>query len=98
MFRWIADASSWVFRIFFQNVGVAMPLFRTSRFIDFNTGTVITAPIELKMSLPDTMTTDQKIDLFECRVEFWQLGVAAEMPKQIEAAQNLSIWSHAAYG
>jgi hypothetical protein len=75
-----------------------MPPFRAGRFIDFNTGTVIQAPMDLKKSMPATMTTDQKIDLFECRVEVWQLGVAAEMLKQIEAARNPSVWSHAAYG
>jgi hypothetical protein len=98
VFHWIAEAGSWLFRLFFPKIGVAMPRFRTSRFIDFNTGTVITAPMDLKKSMPATMTTDQKIDLFECRVEVWQLGVAAEMLKQIEAARNPSIWSHAAYG
>jgi hypothetical protein len=96
--RWIADAGSWLFQLFFPKKGVAMPPFRASRFIDFNTGTVIKAPMDLKKSMPATMTTDQKIDLFECRLEVWQLGVAAEMLKQIEAARNPSIWSHAAYG
>ena len=72
--------------------------FRPSRYIDYNTGEVITAPMDLKKSIPATMTTDQKIDLFECRVDVWQFGVAAAILKQIEAAQDPSIWSHAAYG
>ena len=41
---------------------------------------------------------EQKIDFFECRVDVWQLGVAVEMLKQIEAHEPPSIWSHAAYG
>lgn len=72
--------------------------FRPSRYIDFNTGHTITAPMELKSTLPAEMTLDQKIDLFECRVEVWHLGVAAAILKQIESAKNPSIWSHAAYG
>jgi hypothetical protein len=75
-----------------------MPPFRASRFIDFNAGTVIQAPMDLKKALPATMTISEKIDLFECRVEVWQLGVAAAILKQIEYAKNPSIWSHAAYG
>ncbi len=94
----IAEAGSWLFRRLSPTITVAMPPFRTSRFIDFNMGKVIMAPMDLQKSMPLTMTTVEKIDLFECRVEVWQLGVAAEMLKQIEAARNPSIWSHAAYG
>jgi hypothetical protein len=42
----------------------------------------------------------KKLRLFECRVDVWQLGVAAKMLRQIEAPENdpRSIWCHAAYG
>jgi hypothetical protein len=74
-----------------------VPPFRASRFIDFNSGVVLTAPMDLKATMTKPWTLDQKIDLFECRVEVWQFGVAAAILKQIEAAKSPSIWSHAAY-
>lgn len=44
------------------------------------------------------LTIEDKIDLFECRVEVWQLGVAVATLTAIESNQSPSIWSHAAYG
>ena len=35
--------------------------------------------------------------VFECRVDVWQFGPAVEMLKLIEAAQQTSVWAHAAY-
>lgn len=75
-----------------------MPSFRGSPYIDFNTGDVVTSPMDLKAKMHKPWTLDQKIDLFECRVEVWQFGVAAAILKQIEDAKPPSIWSHAAYG
>jgi hypothetical protein len=75
-----------------------MTPFRSSQYIDFDAGRVILAPMDLKKSMSATMSPAQKMELFECRVEVWQLGVAAEVLKQIESSQNPSIWSHAAYG
>jgi hypothetical protein len=75
--------------------------YRSSRFIDFNEGRVILDPESFlkRTTMPShTWPLDQKIDFFECRVEVWQLGVAVEMLKQIEANAPPSIWSHAAYG
>ena len=54
------------------------------------------------MDLANTFTkpwTDgQKIDLFECRVDVWSLGVAAATLYEIEHGKKGSIWQHAAYG
>lgn len=74
--------------------------FRNSDFIDFNTGTVKIAPIQLqfKMSLAGKQSFADQVRLFECRVEVWQLGVAAQMLREIEFGHPPSIWSHAAYG
>lgn len=71
--------------------------FRFSRFIDFNEGRIILDPELFVAHTPSPWTVEQKIDFFECRVEVWQLGVAVEMVKQIEANEPPSIWSHAGY-
>lgn len=73
-------------------------IFRSSKFIDFEAGEVLLAPMDLKKNKPKPWTLGDKIDLFECRVEVWQLGVAVAILKQIESSQPPSIWSHAAYG
>jgi hypothetical protein len=73
-------------------------LYRTSKYINFNTGRVILDPETFSAQVPEPMNLDQKIDFFECRVDVWQLGVAVEMLKQIEAASGDSVWCHAAYG
>lgn len=72
--------------------------FRASKYIDFDSGTVILAPMDLKVTMNVPWSSTQKIDMFECMVDVWQLGVAAEMLKQIEANNPPSIWSHAGYG
>lgn len=74
------------------------PPFRASKYIDFNAGKVLTAPMDLKKGKAKPWSLSDKIDLFECRVEVWQLGVAVAMLRQIEANQSPSVWSHAAYG
>ena len=73
-------------------------IYRSSRFIDFNEGRVILDPEAFVENTSRPWTVTEKIDFFECRVEVWQLGVAVEMLKQIEANAPPSIWSHAAYG
>ncbi|MCA9222875.1 MAG: hypothetical protein KDA71_21295 [Planctomycetales bacterium] len=71
--------------------------FRASPFIDFNTDTVITPPMALIAKIPRPWTLDQKIEIYECMVDVWQLGAAVAMVKQIEAHQPPSAWSHSAY-
>jgi hypothetical protein len=77
---------------------MALP-FRTSRFIDFDTGSVRISPDEYFRLFPDSpWTLSQKLDLFEYRVEVWQLGVSVAILQQIEAQKPPSIWCHSAYG
>ncbi|NJO00171.1 MAG: hypothetical protein HC875_41690 [Anaerolineales bacterium] len=71
--------------------------FRKSKFIDFNEGSVIISPLDLKESTPKPWSLEDKINIFECRVEVWQLGVAVEILKEIEAHDIPSIWSHAGF-
>ena len=73
--------------------------FRDSEFIDFNTGTVKLAPIQLqfKMTLAGPLLFADLVRLFHCRIEVWSLGVAAQIVQEIEFSQPPSIWSHAAY-
>jgi hypothetical protein len=76
------------------------PRFRDSEYIDFNTGSVKVAPLQLqfKMSLAGSPDFSDLVRLFECRTEVWHLGVATQMLKQIEFYSPPSIWSHSAYG
>jgi hypothetical protein len=75
-------------------------LFRESEFIDFNTGMVKIAPMQLqfRMALSGPLQLSDLIRLFQCRIEVWNLGVAVQMLRQIEITSPPSIWSHAAYG
>ncbi len=72
--------------------------YRASKYINFDTGEVTLAPMDLKNSLTPPWTTAHKLDLFECRVEVWTLGVMVAMLREIDAAPKPSIWQHAAYG
>ncbi len=74
--------------------------FRESAYVDFNTGVVKLAPIQLQFRMRMVCQTqfDDLVRLFECRVEVWHLGVAAQMVRAIEFSQPPEIWSHAAYG
>ncbi len=72
--------------------------YRSSPFIDFNTDTVTTAPMDLIRGVPRPWSLDQKIEIYECMIEVWQLGAAVAMLRQIESHQPPSSWSHAAYG
>jgi hypothetical protein len=77
-----------------------MQRFRESEFIDFNTGSVKLAPIQLqfKMTMAGGMSFADLVRLFQCRMEVWHLGVAVQIVRQIEAYSPPSIWSHSAYG
>jgi len=72
--------------------------FRKSRFIDFNKGHVFVHPMQFARETKPPWGLAQKIDIFECRVEVWQLGVSVEILKEIERHESPSIWSHAAFG
>ena len=91
---WVQD--SYLPRLYGR--GTMSQIYRSSRFIDFNEGRVILDPESFVDQVSRPWTLEQKIDFFECRVDVWQLGVAVEMLKQIEAHEPPSIWSHAAYG
>lgn len=71
--------------------------YRNSKYIDFDAGTVTIAPMQLVAQKTSPLTIDDKIDLFECRVDVWQLGTAVASLTAIESNQPPSIWSHAAY-
>ena len=71
--------------------------FRTSKFIDFNKGEVFISPLDFRDSIPKPWNLEDKIKIFECRVEVWQLGVAVEILKEIENNLIPSIWSHAGF-
>lgn len=72
--------------------------FRDSQYIDFNVGEVKIAPMELWSSLTTPLQLLDKIRLFACRVDIWQLGVAVQLLNEIESHQPPSIWSHSTYG
>lgn len=73
--------------------------FRESEFVDFNTGTVKLAPLQLqfRMTLAGSSHLADLLRLFECRMEVWHLGVAVQILHDIEFGHPPSIWSHAAY-
>lgn len=71
---------------------------RKSEFVDFETGSVLLHPMRLASETPEPWSPVDKIRLFECRVDVWQLGVAVQMLKEMEKSDRLTIWSHAAYG
>jgi len=72
--------------------------FRSSRFLDFDSGEVFLPPMKLLHQKERPWTPEDKIDIFECRVEVWQLGVAVQILKRMECPKREAIWSHAAYG
>ena len=72
--------------------------YRTSRYIDFDAGTVTIEPMQLARQKSCPLSLDDKIELFECRVDVWQLGTAVAFLTAIDSHKPPSIWSHAAYG
>jgi len=73
--------------------------YRASRFIDFDAGVVTTPPMVLSEARPRPWSPDDMMDLFECRVDVWQLGPAVEMLKHLdrEAGDPSAVWAHGAY-
>lgn len=71
--------------------------FRASPYIDFDTGTVVTTPMELPRSPTSPRLLDEMLALFECRVDVWQFGPAVQILKQIETHSTSSVWAHTAY-
>ena len=98
-FRFLHTASTYYGQAKQREV-VLTKRFRNSEFIDFNTGTVKLAPIQLQfhMALAGPPTFADLVRLFQCRVEVWHLGVAVQMLHDIEFNSPPSTWSHAAYG
>lgn len=72
--------------------------FRSSEFVDFDSGEVFVAPMQLLQQKKRPWDLPDKIEIFECRVDVWQLGVAARVLKEMEHPERKAIWSHAAYG
>ena len=71
--------------------------FRASPYIDFDTGTVVTTPMELPRTPRTPRLLDEMLALFECRVDVWQFGPAVQILKQIETHPTSSVWAHTAY-
>lgn len=73
--------------------------FRSSKYLDFDSGNVLLPPMELLQQKGKSRTClPDKLDIFECRVEVWQLGVAVAVLKEMERKDRKDIWSHSAYG
>jgi hypothetical protein len=70
--------------------------FRQSPFIDFESGKAITHPMTLLKSRPKPRSLTDMLDLFQCRVEVWQLGPAVQILKMIQAPKE-ERWRDAAY-
>jgi hypothetical protein len=53
----------------------------------------------LSRSKPRPLQLDDMLDLFECRVDVWQLGTAVAILREIESHDpaGSSIWAHSAY-
>lgn len=71
--------------------------FRSSRFVDFTTGEVFLAPMQLLRQKKGGLRLADKVEIFECRVDVWQLGIAAQILRDMEDPKRLDIWDHAAY-
>lgn len=75
--------------------------FRSSKFVDFDTGEVFLAPMQLLRQKRGSLTLADKVEIFECRVDVWQLGVAAQILRDMEGdsqdPKRPDIWDHAAY-
>lgn len=71
--------------------------FRPSQYVNFNDDTIIDTPDSLFGRMPQPLSVEDKISLFESRVDAWQLGPAVAILKQIEASTTPSVWSHSGY-
>lgn len=72
--------------------------FRSSKYINFDSGDVWLPPMVLLRQKSKPWSLPDKLDIFECRVEVWQLGVAVAVLKEMECPNRKGIWSHSAYG
>ncbi|HUF78707.1 MAG TPA: hypothetical protein VMR44_07325 [Thermoanaerobaculia bacterium] len=73
--------------------------YRPSPYIDFEAGRVLTPPMVLSQQRTRPWSSDDMLDLFECRVDVWQLGPAVEILKDLDrnAPNPASVWAHGAY-
>lgn len=74
--------------------------FRSSPYIDFDTGDVKIPPMKLIESLGQraNQPLEQMLIVFECRVDVWQHGPAVEMLKLMDVAhEQTSVWAHSGY-
>lgn len=79
-----------------------MTAFRSSPYIDFDSGDVRFPPMALRQILEPVahQSLDQMLMDFECRVDVWQFGPAVAMVKLMEARapdDQRSVWAHAGY-
>ncbi len=71
---------------------------RESRFVDFKTGVLLSvSPMDLTALLTANSRVNEKIQVFECRMEVWTLGQAIQLLRLIETNQPPSLWCHAAF-
>jgi len=68
--------------------------YRSSPYIDFEAGRVVTPPMVLSQQRRRPWSSDDMLDLFECRVDVWQLGPAVEILKDLDrnAPNPASVW------
>jgi hypothetical protein len=72
--------------------------FRSSPYIDFDSGIVTKPPMQLVQERKPPRSLEDMLDLFECRVDVWQLGPAVHILKQMESnSDQSSVWAHTAY-
>lgn len=73
--------------------------YRSSPYIDFEGGRVVTPPMVLSQRRTRPWSSDDMLDLFECRVDVWQFGPAVEILKDLDrdARNPTSVWAHGAY-
>lgn len=71
--------------------------YRSSMFVDFNTGLVHIDPVRFVERHVGPWDLEAEINFFQCRVDVWQLSPAIEILKQIESHDHPSAWSHSAY-
>ena len=74
-------------------------VYRSSKYIDFNTCRVVMPPMVLSRQLARPLDIGQMLELFECRVDVWQFGPAVAILQLMEkpGIEQSSIWTHSAY-
>ena len=74
--------------------------FRSSRYIDFNTGRVDVPPMTLisRYGPRADQSIESMLEVFECCVDVWRFGPAVEMLKLTNAShEQTSVWDHSGY-